>query len=308
MRAHPDFSGQPKQFWAMVRTLSQHLGYVQRSPRGQVGPVAVHSVQAQAQALLELGLNSATVLTADGPTPEGLMLEAYFHYRADALNNGVFPALMDVVQAKALFEANWRRLYPRLAIPSPINLTGRNALCPIPMNKQSGDMKAPAYYTGLVNLLMREALGHLPCDFDPRELTTFTRNGAPVRTLARRVDGAFPGAVNPIALWEIKEYYYTTSFGSRVADGVYETLLDGLELEEMALNAGISAYHFLFIDARDTWWTKGRAYLCRIIDMLNMGYTTEVIFGQEAIVKIPEIARYLVADYNRREGVVRPGY
>jgi hypothetical protein len=39
-----------------------------------------------------------------------------------------------------------------------------------------------------------------------------------------------PGTVNPIAIWEIKEYYYTTTFGSRVADGVYETLLDGMEL------------------------------------------------------------------------------
>jgi len=28
-------------------------------------------------------------------------------------------------------------------------------------------------------------------------------------------------------------YYYTTTFGSRVEDGVYETLLDGMELEEL---------------------------------------------------------------------------
>ena len=31
----------------------------------------------------------------------------------------------------------------------------------------------------------------MPCDYDPRELTTITRNGEPLRTLARRVDGAF---------------------------------------------------------------------------------------------------------------------
>jgi hypothetical protein len=30
------------------------------------------------------------------------------------------------------------------------------------------------------------------CDYDPRELTTITKDGEPVRTLARRIDGAFP--------------------------------------------------------------------------------------------------------------------
>ena len=35
------------------------------------------------------------------------------------------------------------------------------------------------------------------------------------------------------ARWEIKEYYGTTTLGSRVADGVYETMLDGLELREL---------------------------------------------------------------------------
>jgi len=47
------------------------------------------------------------------------------------------------------------------------------------------------------------------------------------------VDGAFPSTVNPIAVWEIKEYYTQQTFGSRIADGVYESLLDGMELEEL---------------------------------------------------------------------------
>ena len=56
----------------------------------------------------------------------------------------------------------------------------------------------------------------LQCDYDPRSLTTATRDGLPIRTLARRFDGAFTGPVDPVAVWEIKEYYYTTTFGSRV--------------------------------------------------------------------------------------------
>lgn len=100
-----------------------------------------------------------------------------------------------------------------------------------------------------------------------------------------------PGILNPKAIWEIKEYYYTTTFGSRVADGVYETLLDGLELQELQDNEGIHVKHYLFVDAYKTWWEDGRSYLCRMIDMIHMGLVDEVIFGKEAVQRIPEIVK-----------------
>jgi hypothetical protein len=131
----------------------------------------------------------------------------------------------------------------------------------------------------------------MECDYDPRRLTTVTVNGAPLRTLARRVDGAFPGIVNPVAIWEIKEYYYTTTFGSRVADGVYETLLDGMELQELRASEGVHVLHYLIVDSHYTWWECGRSYLCRIIDMLHMGYVDEVLFGTEVIERLPEIVK-----------------
>ncbi len=122
------------------------------------------------------------------------------------------------------------------------------------------------------------------------ELTTFTKNGVAIRTLSRRVDGAFPSVVNPAAIWEIKEYYYTTTFGSRIADGVYETLVDGMELEELREHENIDCKHFLMVDAYDTWWNMGRSYLCRMIDMLHMGYVDEVLFGREVVDRLPKIA------------------
>lgn len=137
----------------------------------------------------------------------------------------------------------------------------------------------------------------LAVDYDPRELTTFTKDGAPLRTLARRVDGCFPSPVNPIAVWEIKEYYYTTTFGSRVADGVYETLLDGLELEELREHEGIHADHVLIADSHYTWWESGRSYLCRMIDMLNMGYVDEILFGREVVERLPDMVRGWVDRY-----------
>ena len=145
------------------------------------------------------------------------------------------------------------------------------------------------FLTGIVNMLIEaHAAGH-SVNYDPRELTTVTAGGAPLRTLARRVDGAFPSTVNPIAIWEVKEYYYTTTFGSRVADGVYETLLDGMELEELRHSENVDVLHYLMLDARYTWWDCGRSYLCRIVDMLHMGYVDEVLVGREVIARLPQL-------------------
>ncbi len=181
---------------------------------------------------------------------------------------------------KAAAQAEFRRLKARL-----------RPKCPLPMNKQKGKKRNYAFLTGMVNMLVEANIGDAPCDYDPRSLTTITHDAMPQRTLARRVDGAFPSVVNPVGIWEIKKYYYTTTFGSRVADGVYETLLDGMELEELEKASGRKVYHLLFLDDHFTWWECGRSYLCRIIDILHMGFVDEVIFGREVLTRLPEVVQ-----------------
>ncbi|MGH7963925.1 MAG: DUF7687 domain-containing protein [Candidatus Binatia bacterium] len=111
-----------------------------------------------------------------------------------------------------------------------------------------------------------------------------------------------------IPIWEIKEYYYTTTFGSRVADGVYETLLDGLELEELREHEGIDVKHLLMVDAHYTWWRCGCSYLCRLVDMLHMGYVDEILFGYEVVERLPDIVRSWVKLYRKRsrQAIVTP--
>ncbi|MGA2771977.1 MAG: hypothetical protein ABSG26_14280 [Bryobacteraceae bacterium] len=267
------FLNQPKRLWAYVRSISQAVGY---TVRGQ-GQIKVPSVEEMTGALTSLGLDAGRLRRLDGkPTKLGQTLGAYYAYRADVLNNFVEPRLMTVGQARGLFSDFKARL----------RYTG-----PIPMNKQKGDKKAPSYLTALINMLICSNIEGMACDYDPRALTTVTCEGAPLRTLARRVDGAFPSAVNPIAVWEIKEYYYTTTFGSRVADGVYETLLDGMELEELRVNEGVNVLHYLMVDDHYTWWDCGRPYLCRILDMLHMGYVDEVLFGSEVVERLPTLVK-----------------
>ncbi len=277
MKPDPRFLDQPKHFWANVRTISQHVGYTAR----RTGRICVPDLPVIVRALDELGLGTAHIVDQTGkPMSLGSSLVAYFAYRADVLNKFVKPRLMDAEQAARAFVRVQKATKSKL---------------PIPMNTQKGDKKKPAYLTAIVNMLIDAKLDGLPCDYDPRELTTFTHLGAPLRTLARRIDGAFPPAVNPIAVWEVKEYYHTTTFGSRVADGVYETLLDGMELAELRQSARVDCRHYLMIDARFTWWDCGRSYLCRIVDMLHMGYVDEVLVGTEVLERLPLLAKEWVA-------------
>lgn len=148
-------------------------------------------------------------------------------------------------------------------------------------------------------MIVGSQVGNRPCDYDPGGLTSFTRAGAPVKTLSRRHDGAFPSKNDPIAIWEVKEYYYTTTFGSKISDSVYVTQLDGLEIEE-ARAVGVDVQFVLMVDAYDTWWTKGISYLCRLIDLLHMGYVDEILFGSEVFLRLPDIVGAWVAAYDSR--------
>ena len=86
-----------------------------------------------------------------------------------------------------------------------------------------------------------------------------------------------------------------------MADGVYETLLDGMELEELEIAVQRKIQHILFIDDHFTWWECGRSYLCRMIDMLHMGYVDEVIFGREVLTRLPILARKWKDTYDAKE-------
>ncbi|SRR6266511_3309897 len=282
MKPNSTFLKLPKNFWASVRLISQAVGYTDKSTK-QIKIPTSNEIQSKLEKL-EIDYSRLQVQQTVGGNFEKF-LQDYFFYRADTINKYVKPYLMNVTEAKKVFDKTCKKLKPT---------------CPLPLNKQKGIMKTPAYLTGIVNMLIEANSKGLPCDYDPHQLTTVTKNGLPLRTLARRVDGAFPSSVNPIAVWEIKEYYYTTTFGSRVADGIYESLLDGVELEELREHEGIDIKHYLFVDAHDTWWRQGKSYLCRIIDMLHMGYIDEVLFGREVLEKLPAIVNEWVETYKSR--------
>ena len=278
MKPNKLFKNQSLEFWANIKLLNQRLGYtVKTSKNNPNGGFVIPTVQQIKLVFERETLNYSKIINQDDSFTEfGQLIIDYMIFRGDLLTNTIQPNLMNKDSAKETFYNLKNQLNPQI---------------PLPFNKQKDKKKDYSYLTGLVNILINENKGNSNCDFDPKELTAFTENGFPIRTLSRRVDGAFPSVINPIAIWEIKEYYYTTTFGSRVADGVYETQLDGWELWEARENVGKDALHYLMVDDHFTWWVKGRSYLCRLIDSMHMGLVDEVIFGKEVLTRIPELVK-----------------
>lgn len=270
MQAFSEFKNMPSSFWAMVKFVSQELGYTKRSM------VKTYTEKEIVDLLQFYGLKTDRRQIRN--------VVDYSEFRAATLNDFVRNNLMDAQTVRAEFE----RLYP---IHS-----NNDFLCSLPMNKQKGPMRQIAYFTAIINILaectIREAglfNGEKYFNDDPRSLMYVIDDGQVVGASSRRMDGAYPDIINPRMIWEVKEYYYTTTFGSRVADGVYETQLDGYELRDISDRTNCHVKHVLFVDGYKTWWEDGKSYLCRIVDMLNAGLVDEVIIGREVFSRWPDV-------------------
>lgn len=273
MKPNKKFSDLGLEFWANIKLLNQRLGYFERKTKKNPNQdFVIPTIEQVRKTFAEEGLQFSKLIRDDKWTDYGQSLIEYLEYRKKILNEEVEANLMDANSAKVLFNKLKKELKPK---------------CPLPLNKQRGKKKGNAYFTGIINMLIESNARGNPCNYDPAELTAITIDGFPIRTLSRRVDGAFPSVINPIAIWEIKEYYYTKTFGSRVADGVYESLLDGYEIKEAASTTHKKIRHYFMVDAYYCWWIKGKSYLCRIIDMLHMGFIDEAIFGKEVVKVLP---------------------
>ncbi len=276
MRPRPEFSNLPADFWGYVRAASEALKYSQRG----VAALKRYDSDLIVEWAARTDLAEMALCRPLGESTYLDMVVDYMNYRAEALEQFAQPRFMNRDEARAEFRRLYRDLRPK---------------CLLPMNKQKGKKRHEAYLTCIVNMLTEAGLRGCDFDQDPHGLILFERDGVVLQMLSRRLDGAYPTIRNPRALWEVKEYYGTTTFGSRVADGVYETMLDGYELRELRQREGLHVGHYLVVDDRYTWWQCGKSYLCRIFDMLHMGLLDEVLFGREVLDRWPEIVAGWIA-------------
>jgi len=273
MKKDNRFQDLPKDFWANTSLINQRLGYASKKLVDKFpGGFFIPSVQ-QIEALYKSeGLSSEHLILNSKFTIYGEKIIEYFEYRASILTDYVETMLMDADRAKKTYLAE---------------LSSHKYTCPLPRNNQGKAKGAPRYLNCLINMIAERTIGNEFIDYDPKEMTAFTIDGIPKRSMTRRVDGAVPGVINPIAIWETKEYYYTTTFGSKISDGIYATQLDGHELKEIHNSFGLDVKHIMFVDGHFTWWHSGRSYLCRMIDILHMGLVDELMFGYEVITEWP---------------------
>ena len=233
MKAFNEFIHKDASFWAFIKFISETLGYTERR-RDQVKAYTVIELRSLCH---EYNVNT------DFQTIDDAVL--YSKMRADLLNNFAESSLMSAETACTEFE-NLLPIYESKHLHSTL-----------PMNKQKGAMRQVNFFTAIINILteltVREITGNcaeMGFDCDPHGLTfVWDEKHSIIGASSRRFDGAYPSINSPLIVWEVKEYYYATTFGSRVADGVYETQLDGFEFKELYNRTGRKVFHVLFIDA-----------------------------------------------------------
>ena len=136
MQAFSEFRHMDSAFWAMIKYISETLGYTLRR-QGVVRTYSINEID--------------SLLSQNGIVVDYEMIELakqYFDMRADLLNNTVRHNLMNATEAQDLFE----RLY---SIHHDNNFK-----CKLPMNKQKGPMKQVAYFTAIINIIAEDTLRH----------------------------------------------------------------------------------------------------------------------------------------------------
>ncbi|WKA53434.1 DUF7687 domain-containing protein [Planococcus shixiaomingii] len=283
MKANPNYLNKSSSFWAYVKLISERLKYSKK------GALLVHSKEEVIKKLTELDINIEEDVLEDA-------LE-YIEYRAELLTEHK-DYLMD---GKTASEA-----YNYLKNKFPVDTYTSTA----PLNKQKGLMKQTAYLTAITNILTESTIRDfadrngleygkdIGFNHDPRSLSYVLGEDRNLEGIfTRRFDGAIPDVNNAHLIWELKEYYYTTTFGSKISGAVYESQLDGHEAKRIKNEAGVFVKHVLIIDSYSVWWEQGASYFCRISDMLHEGLVDEVIIGKEVFGRWPEIVEETLEYY-----------
>ena len=138
MKPNVRFVQQPLDFWAHVRSLSQELGYTEKTTR----QIKTYSSDDVIRGLHKLGLTSDHFLDSQtGLSAFGTLLLEYFQHRATVLNEVVQHNLMNKTQAEEVFLDLQMRLKPT---------------CPLPMNKQKDEKRNYSFLPALSTCCSRK--------------------------------------------------------------------------------------------------------------------------------------------------------
>lgn len=265
-----EFQAETPDFWFRQRFISEQLGYTSKERQAKNRRLMTYTPAMIIDLFAAKGYKISEL--------EAVKQSRYSVLRANAA---------DVARDNLMQADEARDLYEKVAARAKkMGVSWDDLGINIPMNKQKGAKKNVSFLTALVDLLTYFAVKDyaITVDYDPHSLMRLSDSSRILRGVSsRRFDGAIPSVSDPRIIWEIKEYYYTTTFGSRISDGVYETRLDGYEIGQFQEISRNKPVHVLFTDSYSVWWEQGKSYLCRLIDMLNEGSVDKIYFGREVL-------------------------
>ena len=132
MRPEPKYTGRPTRFWAHAKFISEKVGYGDRGTKRLRTYTPIQAIAA----LRDRALIPDNDLLAD-------VLD-YLNWRAQMLNEHVAGQFMDRAQAAVEFAKMRNRLPPTKSLP---------------MNKQKGEKRHPAYLASMVAMTAESVFG-----------------------------------------------------------------------------------------------------------------------------------------------------
>jgi hypothetical protein len=262
------FAGKSMKFWSYVRLVSEQAGY---QPHGDK-LIKKYSKEDLKNTIEKTGINADPLFgdsTTNSTTQLAEDLLQYLNYRSEKVKEA-----LDKIRTKDE------------AIRDFEEYRGDYVMETEQLNKQGSGAKL--VFANSVNLVLERETG-IEFNPNPRMLPTVLDSEDNLQiTLPKWPDGAFPTARNPLSLWEVKEFYSSTTFGSRIADAIYEMMLFSEEAQTLQEETNQELDLYLMTDGYEAW-KKGVSYICRIIDILNMEYIDAAIFGEEVFTQWPDI-------------------
>ena len=104
MKPNEEFLNHDKSFWALVRTISEEVGYTVHGG----DKIKVPTLAEAADALIALKLDASSVRERDRPTELGRKLLDYLAYRASAIAD-IKGYLLNATEAEQMFKEVKRR-------------------------------------------------------------------------------------------------------------------------------------------------------------------------------------------------------
>src|SRR6185369_6056687 len=103
MKGNEKFTKKSSRFWAVVKIVSEKIGYSERVGKDKVSGMKRYTFEDIRNTFNKLEMPIEYCFVNDKPTSECVSVLEYLNYRADLIENVIRPLLMDREEAKKAY-------------------------------------------------------------------------------------------------------------------------------------------------------------------------------------------------------------